>query len=131
VDLRDVFRPGGGKSELTPRRLTTLTQQLPQNSRIKTLLSGDDENQRWDEHSHLLALIADLLQAQLSIQVAKGTGKKKPDKITPVNRPHTTGGPAGEIQADANAAAMALLERMGKGEEEAIIQKGTDAGPRR
>jgi hypothetical protein len=131
VDLRDVFRPGGGKDQLTVRRLITLTQQLPQTSRIKTLLSGDDQNQRWGPSEHLTALVADILQAQLSLQVAKATGKKKPDKITPVIRPNTSGGPAGEIQAEANEAARALLERMGKGEEDSIVQLGTDNRTRR
>jgi hypothetical protein len=109
---------------LTPRRLIVLVQQLPQSSRLKSLLSGDDQNQRWTATEHLLALIADEIQAQLSIEVAKGTKHKKPEKITPVQRPRTTGGRAGETQANASEAARALLERMGKGEEESIIQKG-------
>lgn len=117
---------------MTPRRAITLFQQLPQNSRIKALLSGDDENQRWSADTHILALVADFLQWQLSIEAAKGTrGKKKPDKITPITRPKTTGGPVGEAKADATEAARAILERMGRGQEDTITQQGTDDGPRR
>lgn len=81
-----MWRPGGGRSELTPRRLLTLVHQLPLDSRFYTILSGDTANQRWSAETHLLALIADLLQ--VGNQLAKtNVTRKRPDKIKPVPRP--------------------------------------------
>lgn len=80
---------------LTPRRVLTLIRQLPHDSATVAALRGGAEFRGWTGDRYLLALIADLLQNLVYVQVAKTNPKRKPPKPQPLPRPDDKTGRAG------------------------------------
>lgn len=72
---------------LTPRRVITLVRALPHDSATVAAARGGDHFRGWDGNRYLLALIGDLLQELIYVQVAKASPKRKPQRPTPIPRP--------------------------------------------
>ncbi|MFC6090877.1 hypothetical protein [Saccharothrix lopnurensis] len=96
LDLRDVYRPGGGPSRLTPRRVLALVEHPREGGPLWAALAADVPaepavesaemtHHGWTLDRHLLAAIVDLLQAA-NFQRAQGKGPKP----VPMPRPRTT-----------------------------------------
>jgi hypothetical protein len=101
-DLRDLFRPGGGRSGLTWRGLRSLVEALPAESATKTALraavgdtrladmaAGDSTpHGPWSHEAHRLASVEDVLRQLLwrVVQVTSAAGTKVPFP-EPVPRP--------------------------------------------
>lgn len=92
IDLRDVYRPGGGPSRLTPRRVLALVEHPREGGPLWAALASTPPDldakpaemghHGWTFDRHLLAAIVDLLQAA---NYQRGGGKGT--KPTPVPRP--------------------------------------------
>lgn len=102
LDLRDLWRPGGGRSRLTWRLLGNLVRHLPPESATMTALrndqpadakgGGDPSKGRWSQAEVLLAGLLDefryLRHDYTSTHLAKGA--KKPTAPEPIPRPGVT-----------------------------------------
>lgn len=102
VDLRDLFRPGGGTSRLTWRRLGALIDGLPGHSATKTAIrdalgdeklaelskDGPHQHGQWSHTDLRIAALEDVAQRILwrVMQVTSGQGTKIPFP-EPVPRP--------------------------------------------
>jgi hypothetical protein len=94
LDLRDVYRPGGGKSRLTPRRVLALVEHPREGGPLWAAKAAEPAPAGarpaemtwlgWTFDRHLMAAVVDLLQAA-NYQRAGGKGTKP----TPVPRPST------------------------------------------
>jgi hypothetical protein len=99
LDYRDVFRPGGGASRLTWRRLGVLIRRLPPESATMTALrvahpdsvtedGPDPAEGQWSQTEMLLAALVDsvrILQwTYVSAHVDKG---QRPERPQPIPRP--------------------------------------------
>lgn len=94
TDLRDLWRPGGGASRLTYRRLRVLIDGLPAESRLKSEIRDNLTQDEWDalpapsgygpwSHTdHLLAAAVDklgwLIYATYAINSPKGSSPEEP-----------------------------------------------------
>lgn len=74
---------------LSARRLLVFLDQLPNNSRFKAALSGDEDNDRWSSIEHLLATIADHMQQTNRLLYVQLSGKQPP-KFEPHPKPGKT-----------------------------------------
>jgi len=86
VDLRDLWRPGSG---ITPRYVLGLAGQFPLNSALRAAQRGGPEWRPWDPQLHLLAAIANLLNAANRQRAGKRTNSpivSPPKKSKPVRR---------------------------------------------
>jgi len=105
TDLRDLWRPGGGASRLTYRRLRVLVDGLPPESATKTAirdtLSAADFKDApepdgwgtWSNTDQMLASIYDEL-SRLRRDVYSAQGGGKPEYQEPMRRPGVGLGPA-------------------------------------
>jgi hypothetical protein len=99
IDVRDLWREGGGESRLSWRLLGNLVRHLPPESATKTALrnrmsdaeiaqaakSADPSQGQWSQLEMLMASVSDKLSWLLHITlVAKGGKPKKPE---PTPRP--------------------------------------------
>lgn len=95
VDLRDVFRPRGGPSGLTWRRLGVLVKGLPRTSLLMTRMrdeievdvSDDDEPKHgpWSLDNYQLADLIDRVNLLTMTLVQVNDGKA--DEFVPIPRP--------------------------------------------
>lgn len=86
VDLRDLWRSGSG---VTPRYVLGLAGQFPLNSALRAAQRGGPEWRPWDPQLHLLAAIANLLNAANRQRAGKRTNSPivaPPKKSKPVRR---------------------------------------------
>ncbi|WP_405459703.1 hypothetical protein OG786_20935 [Streptomyces sp. NBC_00101] len=95
---------------------------LPSHSVYKAKLRGITDGQRWGDVEHLLAFIADMLQAHYGVAYVGVTGKQ-PTTLTPYPRPEYASRAEAE---DADARAESLLEAWSSGALE--IQAGPQPG---
>lgn len=98
---------------MTARRLRVLLDQLPQQSRLKSRLAGDDEGNRWGASEHLLASVLEMSQIQ-RIEARVIGGDKKPPTFTPVQRPGEKARQAAAERA-AEERAVSILRRRPRG----------------
>jgi hypothetical protein len=102
TDLRDLWRPGGGESKLTWRRLRVLIDALPGESATKTATRDELSDAElvelskqvkahgaWSHSEYLLAQIADLLSWVIFAEYHSQGGKPKPPE--PLSRPGVVG----------------------------------------
>lgn len=75
---------------LTPRRFLNLVRYLPASSATVAALRGGEQYRGWDTDRYLLALVGDLLQQLIYVQVMRGNPKRKPAKPEPLPRPGDT-----------------------------------------
>jgi len=80
----DVLKDGSG---LTPRLALILINQLPIESRTMAVLQGGAEFIGWDRKMYMLANLIDATNQVAYVTVAAASGKKKPKKPTPIERP--------------------------------------------
>lgn len=99
MDLRDLWRPGGGVSRLTYRRLQVLVDHLPPESATKTALresipEADREKLAklpraghgpWSQQEMLLAAVADRLA--WVVYAVYAVHNAKPEQPSPIPRP--------------------------------------------
>jgi hypothetical protein len=95
-----VFRPGGGASRLTWRKLGVRLRNLPPESRFKTALrnatpegelkrrseAADPAQGQWSHEEMLLALIVDVLR-EVRYVLLKANGSKNAKQPEPLPRP--------------------------------------------
>jgi hypothetical protein len=120
-----VFRPGGGQSRLTFRRLLSLVEQLPPESRTKTAMRDDMDPHElaahvgqprpgwgpWSHTDHLLAQIGERLDA-LQVTLVRVMTEAKPADPAPWPRPGVlTPEQLAELQAEVEAPVVNVLEQ--------------------
>jgi hypothetical protein len=120
-----VFRPGGGASRLTFRRLLSLVEQLPPESRTKTAMRDDMdpfeiaaqvEEPRpgwgpWSHTDHLLAQIGERLDS-LQVTLVRVMTEAKPSDPPPLPRPGVlTPEQIAELRAETEAPVVNVLEQ--------------------
>lgn len=100
-DYRDVFRPGGGASRLTWRRLGVLIRRLPPESATMTELRNsypesvsedgpDPAEGQWSQAEMLLAAVVDSVRMLQWTYVSAHAGKgQRPERPEPIPRPGT------------------------------------------
>lgn len=89
VDVRDVFRPGGGASKLTPRQVLSFVSRLGPGSVLYAEVNGlGVEGVGWDRPLEALTAILDELRLNTVLSIAPylPKGKKLPTP-TPTERP--------------------------------------------
>ncbi len=121
MDLRDLYRPDGGASRLTWRRLQVLIDALPPESATKTAVRDStpadvvealashtpDGHGPWSHTDLLLAVVADQL-AWLTYAVYHSRGGK-PKKPEPYPRPGVV---SKAVTRRVNPAGVAYLQRL-------------------
>ncbi|MDV8005049.1 hypothetical protein [Rhodococcus sp. IEGM 1318] len=108
LDLRDLWRPGGGDSQLTLRLLWVLIRRLPRTSALA--ISDNGGHMPWSIEDHLLA---DLW----ALQANRGRKKGTPWKDYP-NRPKPAAKQAAQIDdARINRAEKRFADRRRRLEE--------------
>ena len=80
----DLLVDGSG---LTPRLALALIKQLPLGSRTVAILQGGPEFQGWDMNMYMMANLFDAISQNTYVTVAAASGKKKPAKPKPMERP--------------------------------------------
>jgi hypothetical protein len=124
TDLRDLWRPGGGSSRLTYRRLRVLIDGLPAESRLKTEIRDGLTQEQWDtlpdpqgygewsRTDHLLAAVHDrigMLDHTLALV------NSKPGTNLPLPRPYPRPG-VGPVRG-----AAAEVDRARKAAQDAAV----------
>lgn len=130
MDLRDLWRPGGGTTRLTYRQVASWLERLPGEGAYKTALrdSLTDEQllelSKRERHGHgpwshtdlLLAHLADLLNWVIYVVLAVNSAKgKKPKQPKPYPRPGIPRERVATVTKTLNAAQRAYLERVHRG----------------
>lgn len=72
MDIRDLWRE---ESRLSPRYVLMLVEHLPEGSAFLAARRGGPEHQAWDTTAHLLAGIANILNAANYQRAGKRSGK--------------------------------------------------------
>lgn len=84
--LVDLFVEESG---LTPRLAIVLIQQLPLEARTIAAMRGGDEFRGWGLDRYLLAQLIDAVNQTTYVTVAANSGRKKPSRPKPVDRPES------------------------------------------
>lgn len=85
-DFLDVLRDGSG---LTPRLALHLIRQLPVESRTVAALRGGPEFLGWGPDRYILANVFDAIKENTYVTVAANSGRRKPSKPKPMDRPES------------------------------------------
>jgi hypothetical protein len=97
LDMRDLWRPGGGSSRLTWRRLKVLIDRLPPESATKTAArdaltpqeldqltkQAPDGDGQWSHQELLTAALVDAVRQLIHVTVVANGGKSQPPKPLP------------------------------------------------
>ncbi len=141
VDLRDLWRPGGGQSQLTWRLLGSLIRHLPPESATKTALrnampdtqvkdmsqAADPARGQWSQAEMLLALLVDAVRNLTYTTVRLQAGGKAGKPPQPVPRPGVK--PRTPRKKPLNAEQRELLFRRIRGEDITGQVIGREAQP--
>lgn len=86
-NLLDVLVEGSG---LTPRLALVLIGQLPIESRFMAAHRGGAEFLGWGTDRYMMATLIDAVNQNTYVTVAANSGRKKPPKPKPMERPEAT-----------------------------------------
>lgn len=142
LDLRDLWRPGGGKSGLTWRMLRDFIRHLPPESATMTALrnadpdamktGGDPAEGRWSQAEMLLAAIHDAVRNLEWTYATAHTPKKakRPKQPDPIPRPGATRKPQRKLTGDQYERLYNHINGLPGGPQLELIQggKGRDQG---
>lgn len=141
MDLRDLFRPRGGRSRLTWRRLGVLIDHLPGESPLKTAirdalpageLAAMSRNEPaghgpWSRTDLLLAEVIDRVRdVEYVVASANAAKNQRPKRPQPYPRPGVGGGKQ-PVTDDARAEVHARMEEI-RARNEAERQRAIAAG---
>lgn len=124
-DVLDVHR-----GKMTPRRLAVLINGLPPTSATRYAIEhpNDDGDRRWDDVTHLLNHVANLLQHQLRVSWAAGQLKGKPPNLPPLLPPEEHRDNAARVARRQRQ--LAHLEQFKAGTRRATPAQGPATGKR-
>lgn len=121
-NLTDVLVEGSG---LTPRLALVLIRQLPMESRTIAALRGGSEFLGWGADRYLMAALIDSVKENTYVTAAAASGKKKPPKPKPIERPEA------RIQRKRGAnsfAAIAAMHAKKARDGKKVVADGEGAG---
>lgn len=115
VDVRDVFRPGGGTSELTPRRVLTLLGDLDETSALHAHERGGRRYRGWTYDRYLRKAQVET-ERNLLYVTQRANGDKKAKAPQPLPGPDDQ---AKKVKEGQNAFAAMAAQRLAAARERA------------
>ncbi|MEO3856238.1 hypothetical protein [Acrocarpospora sp. B8E8] len=129
MDLRDLFKPGGGPSRLTWRLLGVLIRNLPMESATKTAMrnsmsgteleaagkAADPSEGQWSQEEMLLARVHDAIRHLEWALIRVNGGKGKPPEPMPRPGVQPKGRKPKLTARQAEARAQAIFDRINGG----------------